>query len=130
MSWDKYLTVRSPLRFNDDPKLKTFLATMSIKFFRTTILMLDDVLCHFGFCQNEVKIKGEISTVGLFPLFFLSDLIVCLPFMGAVNKMSNAEMTQAMKRKKTELTEQSKQASPTSLEKLLQKPNKKKITAS
>lgn len=45
---------------------------MSVLCYRTTSLVKDDMLCHFGFCQKGVQIEGDLGRVGNYSLVFMS----------------------------------------------------------
>lgn len=65
MSWVDSLPRRAPPKYEFSQRETNFLATLSALCYRTTNLVKDDVLCHFGFCKKGVLIEGDLGRIGL-----------------------------------------------------------------
>lgn len=76
MSWAEGIHAREAPISDPDPNLPRFLRIVSSKIFRTTSLVQDDLLCHFGFCRKGVQVEEAIGRVGsvLELTFFYSSL--------------------------------------------------------
>lgn len=72
MSWTDSLSRQPPTEYEFSQRETNFLATMSALCYRTTSLVKDDLLCHFGFCKKGVQIEGDIGRVGKYSLVLMS----------------------------------------------------------